>query len=235
MIKKLHFIWVGSFVPMSKDRPYFQRIQKWATANRGWQVHLWYSSKTLDGLGLHMMGRLKREFSGITYMDCGQSSKKVLVGLDDMFSDELYLQYPNYGAASDILRVAILIKHGGLYLDTDVDTGKPLGSLSAPHKFLVNQPLEGAYSNDILYAGKKGHPFFIKYRKKMIESYKTYSAKAWAADRRTNKDTKNAWTQMATGPGCLTDVINEGYKNLGASILFPKDRVTQTSSDCSWL
>jgi mannosyltransferase OCH1-like enzyme len=236
MIKSIHFIWVGSFIPMSQKQPYFQRLQNWVTLNRGWKVHLWYNSKTLDNMARYKMARLKKDYSNISYMD-SNAATDMLVGLNDMFINELFVKHPNYGAASDILRVAILIKHGGLYLDTDVDPGNPLGTLVAPHGFLVNRPAGavGAYSNDVLYAGTTGHDFFVKYRERMIRNYAVVSKKSWARDRWTNKQSKNDWTQLSTGPGCLTDVINQGYKTLGPSILFPGDRVSQTTSDCSWL
>ena len=103
MIKKIHLIWVGNFIPMYDKRPYLNRVLKWARLNKGWRVHLWYSSRTLDATGKEQIAMLTKLAPEISLMDCGQQTK-VFVGLEDCFADELYNKFPNYGAASDILR-----------------------------------------------------------------------------------------------------------------------------------
>ena len=114
---------------------------------------------------------------------------------------------PNFGAASDILRVGILLKHGGIYFDTDIEPVAPLGNISANYNFLVNRIL-GCYSNDVLWSGIVKPPFFIKYRARMIDNYSKLTPEEWKL-RRTVLEEKNASTQEVTGPGALVDTIAE--------------------------
>nr|WP_233632243.1 TcdA/TcdB catalytic glycosyltransferase domain-containing protein [Burkholderia gladioli] len=46
-----------------------------------------------------------------------------------IYQRELVDRGANFGAASDVLRIEILLQEGGLYVDTDVDCVAPLGSL----------------------------------------------------------------------------------------------------------
>jgi hypothetical protein len=241
MIKKIHLIWVGSFIPMYDKRPYLNRVLKWARLNKGWQVHLWYSSRTLDATGKQQMGMLAKIAPEISLMDCGKESK-LFVGLEDSFADELYNKFPNYGAASDILRVAILIKYGGLYFDTDIDPVKPLGSLKPAKGFFINR-IGPAYANDILYAEKTKHAFFIKYRDKMLANYAKLTLSDWDK-RRTDKEEKNQSTQEVSGPGALWNVLTDlgylvdgqiAYDTSTDPLVFPKTYIQQDGSDSSWL
>jgi hypothetical protein len=249
MIKKLHFIWLGRVIPHNDEQPYLSRISRWKESNKDWEVYLWYHNDTLKNDEKSFYTWMKKsEYGGVHFKDISKKTtftpgQDKLAGLNDMFIDELFHQCPNFGAASDILRVALLLKHGGLYLDTDVSPNpdQKLGALTAPLGFLVNSPAQGAFSNDVLYAGTTGHRFFVEYRTQMMKDYKRQSAKAKFADRRTNKDQKLDWTMEATGPGCLTQVILDGgYQKQGPAILFPKNRILQANSagygsDASWL
>jgi mannosyltransferase OCH1-like enzyme len=248
VIKKLHFIWLGRVIPHNEQQPYLSRIAKWSQANTDWKVYLWYHTDTLknDEKSFYTW-MANSKYGNIHFKDISKKTtytpgQDKLAGLNDMFIDELFHQCPNYGAASDILRVALLLKHGGLYLDTDVGPNpqKALGALTAPLGFLINSPAQGAFSNDVLYAGTNGHPFFVKYRDQMVVDYKKQSAKKKFANRRTDKEQKLDWTMEATGPGCLTQVVLDlKYQAQGPAILFPKDRILQGNaeygSDASWL
>ena len=46
-----------------------------------------------------------------------------------MYRRELVERGGNFGAASDILRIEILMQYGGVYVDTDVSCASPLGSI----------------------------------------------------------------------------------------------------------
>jgi len=46
-----------------------------------------------------------------------------------IYRKELVERGANFGAASDILRIEILMQHGGVYVDTDVTCVSPLGSI----------------------------------------------------------------------------------------------------------
>jgi hypothetical protein len=238
MIKKIHLIWLGKMIPNSKDRPYLNRVLKWHRINPDYEVNLWFTSKTLGRSAKAQMGELQAAAANAIVLHDIDGDDKLLVGLDDSFASEVFNKLPNYGAASDILRVAILIKFGGIYFDTDIEPVAPLGGLVAPYHFLVNRPA-GGYSNDILYSAIVKHDFFIKYRANMIENYGKLTPEDWYR-RRRDRDEKNASTQLVTGPGALTDTIlawglQPTPSAVGDPIVFPKDRVRQEKSDESWL
>ncbi|MDE3179920.1 MAG: glycosyltransferase [Acidobacteriota bacterium] len=48
-----------------------------------------------------------------------------------LYRQEMVARNTNFGAASDILRIQILLKYGGVYLDTDVVANGPLGQINA--------------------------------------------------------------------------------------------------------
>ena len=211
---------------------------KWARMNPGYEVNLWYTSKTLNSTAKAQMSELQQCAVNAVVLRDINGDNKLMVGLDNSFADEAFNKLPNFGAASDILRVAILIKHGGIYFDTDIEPVAPLGHLNPCYNFMVNRPL-GAYSNDILYAGIVKHDFFIKYRAKMIDNYSRLTADDWK-QRRTDKETKNFSTQVVTGPGALYDTLAEwGIQPTPTAatdpVVFPASLVRQDSSDCSWL
>jgi mannosyltransferase OCH1-like enzyme len=239
MIRKIHLIWMGSFVPMYDKRPYLQRVLAWKKLNPTFNVWLWYTSKVLNADQKSQMDMLRQVAPEISVIDV---SSKVLVGLEDAFAEEAFDKLPNWGAASDILRVAILIKHGGCYFDTDIEPVKPIGNLKAAQGFYVNR-VHGAYTNDILYAAETKHKFFVAYRKKMQEKYAALTADDWNA-RRTDKAVKNQSTQMVTGPGALSELLEQnGYVSAHTMapsadtdpLCFPPEYVKQESSDSSWL
>lgn len=49
-----------------------------------------------------------------------------------LYRQEMVARNTNFGSASDILRVDILLKFGGVYFDTDVYCREPLGDIAAP-------------------------------------------------------------------------------------------------------
>jgi insecticidal toxin complex protein TccC len=74
--------------------------------------------------------------------------------------------YKNYAAASDILRLAILERHGGIYMDVDVATRKSLGGLNpqrqsttGPSTLLIHQEVVDGrvrISNAVIASEKNG-------------------------------------------------------------------------------
>lgn len=49
-----------------------------------------------------------------------------------LYRQEMVARNTNFGSASDILRIEILLKLGGIYFDTDVYCREPLGDITAP-------------------------------------------------------------------------------------------------------
>ncbi|MBL8842208.1 MAG: hypothetical protein JNL90_11855 [Planctomycetes bacterium] len=238
MKKLIHYVWMGSAILNTEENPDVGILATWARLNPDWKVNLWVVHKLLDKRARQQIATIGNNFH-IEIRDCVDQDKRVLVGLNDQFTHELFTKYPNYGAASDILRVAILIKEGGLYVDHEIVPKVPLGNLNASRGLLVHF-VGGTPTNDILYSDCVAHSFFVKYRERLIERYDTADPKVLKL-RRTDKELKNQTTQDMSGPGLLWDVLQEtGYTSLErptpAEIRFPDDRIrVPTTSATSWL
>lgn len=127
----------------------------------------------------------------------------------------------NFGEAADILRYAVLYKHGGLYVDTDFECLKPFDVLHYTYDFYVGlQPLDtnALQLNNALIGSAPKNPIFSKAFKKIAVS-------------------KEPRTIIRTGPILLTSLYIELYKNLpGISCAFPATYFypcgfTQSSAD----
>jgi mannosyltransferase OCH1-like enzyme len=237
-IKLIHYIWIGSRILNTEENPDVGIIASWARLNPDWRVNLWVVRAKLNASAQTQIEAVARNF-GVTIRDCTKEDTRVLVGLNDQFVHEVDTKFPNYGAASDILRVAILIREGGLYVDHELVPVKPLGNLLAPKGFLVHM-IHSCPANDILYSEMVAHGFFLKYRSIMVDNYANASASVKKA-RRTDRDVKSQTTQEWTGPGALYDALratNYTSDNFPApaAISFPEDRLRpQEGSSESWL
>lgn len=132
----------------------------------------------------------------------------------------------NFGEAADILRYAVLFKHGGLYVDTDFECLKSFDMLHHSYDFYVGlQPLDtnALQLNNALIGSAAKNPIFSKAFKKIAIS-------------------KEPRTIIKTGPILLTNLYIELYKDLpGISCAFPATffypcGFTQSSADADiWL
>ena len=117
----------------------------------------------------------------------------------NVYDIEMANQTPNMGAASDVLRLEILIKEGGIYMDVDIGFKKTLPN---PLKVREDLALFGIYSDgrvcNALIAGCPGSDLLKECRASIKESYKRLDTEN-ALVQAYNKDMRT-FTVKHTGP-----------------------------------
>lgn len=147
----IHFIWVGSEFP----EKYVPIIQSWIDKNPNCIVKIWIDS----GIPATYDFSLKVIFVDINSFE--------------FENRDLFNQERNYGAKSDILRVAILEKEGGIYADIDQECLRSFDSIRHTCHFAIGiQPLD---TNFVqlgigLIASTPHHPILLHAIKKLQES-----------------------------------------------------------------
>ncbi|WP_434679936.1 toxin [Pseudomonas sp. R1-18] len=155
-----HFFWDGSDIP----EPHLQNILIFKELNPEYAINIWTRK---PGQILRTLGRLedsndpgKRAMAmshgkSLTIRTPSElfenlsSDYSNAFALEAIFNRESSGPFKNIAAASDILRLAAIYTEGGLYMDTDVAIGRPLGTLEAPHGFLAHIE-RGAFSNAVI-------------------------------------------------------------------------------------
>jgi hypothetical protein len=66
------------------------------------------------------------------------------------------IEQKNYPLAADVIRSFVLLNHGGVYLDTDIELYKPLDELAAENDFFIGYETDFWFGCAVLGA-KKGH------------------------------------------------------------------------------
>lgn len=131
----IHFIWLGSVNVAGTDN-----IETWINHNPDKSIILWtdqlsYLDKTED----YSFGQKK-------LLEWCKEKNIILLSVKDILSgnidNEIFfmreLSKPNYGAASDIVRLEILKLYGGIYSDIDIACIKPPGNISAERGIKIN-------------------------------------------------------------------------------------------------
>jgi len=134
-----------------------------------------------------------------------------------LINRKLYEQEPNYGARADILRLEILNKEGGLYVDTDFECIRP-DALTLVHDnfdfYVCLHPLdcEAILINNAIIGSVPNHPIL----QACIEQLKYQSP------------SNNSFEKIVRqGPGLLSQMtlkhMNTGYKDIifPASVFYP--------------
>ncbi|WP_186036822.1 glycosyltransferase family 32 protein [Burkholderia gladioli] len=124
--KQVHIIWIGGDIP-ARNRAC---IQTFVRQNPDWTINLWFDANQL------LTGKRQAQVNAIASF-CATNGIKLREVQRDLkmgknaaiYQRELVDRGANFGAASDVLRIEILLQEGGLYVDTDVDCVAPLGSL----------------------------------------------------------------------------------------------------------
>lgn len=151
--KTMHFIWLGSRVP----EKYVANIGAIAKLNQDYQVNVWLddqSSASADAIP--GQGSRIRHVDQILEHAVASEEARAIYRLAVSRSGSR----PNFAAASDVLRILILLAEGGVYLDTDTGIDKPeaacgFGQLRAKYGFLVStQTLQrdGQFNNSPMAA-----------------------------------------------------------------------------------
>ncbi|MCP3097945.1 hypothetical protein LZ198_03540 [Myxococcus sp. K15C18031901] len=191
----LHFIWVGgrrplktptkgewfsSWVDLAKawknwaptvDYSHLlHRILEWKKRVKPWNVHLWVetdrsitpeaaSTLTSAGVQIHDITEVAGDFKApwARYLH-----------------DELCGQNANFGAASDLLRVAILLQRGGLYTDLDNFPDKriqQLNTLSLNTDLCIGVFTNPEVPNNAALASNAGNAFMQDYLDSIVTQY----------------------------------------------------------------
>lgn len=124
--KIIHLIWLGSKEYPKQSRSY---LEKWHHFHPDWQIKLW-SDRIQKPL-----------YPFIT--PCGVTPL-ILHAYQDLYEKTVCL-----GGKSDILRLLLLQKEGGLYADHDVECRKPFDSLHTKYPFYTSLlfPEKGHFLN----------------------------------------------------------------------------------------
>jgi hypothetical protein len=192
---KLHFIWVGNSIPLGGAADNGQRaqlIQGWQSAlqsmtsiitrwRRGlsaWQFHLWVEDRSIEDDARQGFQR-----NGVVVHNISELAPPR--GSSDWYTfmcSELFGQRPNFGAASDILRLAILYQHGGVYTDFDNFPGQSISKLNdlvATQDLLVGLfPNPPVFCNAVLGA-KAGSNFIRDYLNCVVDEYRAMYQGSW--------------------------------------------------------
>lgn len=110
------------------------------------------------------------------------------------------LKKKNWAFVSDYVRLDVLERYGGIYLDVDVEVVKPFDDLLA-NKVFLGEELPGRLNNAVLGA-EKGAQYVVECKRYMLERY-------------TKKQ-----PQMLS-PEVATKVYNNHYKHSDDVAIFP--------------
>jgi hypothetical protein len=151
--KVIHFIWLGSPVP----EKYLANIDAISTLNPDYRTQVW-----LDDQSRASASRIKGSRCRARHVDevlghaVASEDARNIYRLTVSTSGSR----PNYAAASDVLRLLVLLAEGGVYLDTDTYIENPgtacgFGQLKAKYGFLVStrtQFRDGPFNNSPMAA-----------------------------------------------------------------------------------
>lgn len=190
---KLHFVWVGTALP---DK-YALNLLEWRFCNPQYEVYLWTESKLFSSNAFAILRTAREEGEahqvvGTEIVDDKSGVKLVItkedkttlvifmysIGVIPPLSDVAILQeeltaWKNYGAASDILRMAIVHAFGGIYMDFDtyIENRQPLPlDIEAPYGILMLENSQGELLLAILASVVQSYHVYIL-AKRHSESY----------------------------------------------------------------
>lgn len=168
--EKAHLIWLGS----QPGKDVLEVKESWKKHHPGWEVKLWN-----DADAEALIEEVSKEFPSIkTVWDAAiQNAHKNSV----------------YAEKADILRLCILWKHGGVYVDADLPCFGKVDDLHCYSNFYIAMEQNDhavIYTGNALIGAQAGHSII----RRAIENLKP---------RKKDEDTKDLLGR--TGPGLLTD------------------------------
>lgn len=195
--KIIHFIWLGEkSMPMfsfligyndnehlSVDEQFEQSVRRiienssnecvesWRDhhlPSNGWEIVVWAEKDIIDDDIISKADAASKE-------ETESSDKKYVLKQSQMRNSDPYrqaLQMKNYGAASDILRLEILSKFGGIYADIDYFCVESLDDIISSGNFFCGASNTGCVelNNGLMGCPKAGHPVLTQ----MIASIHDY-------------------------------------------------------------
>jgi len=179
--KLFHYIWFGKKLP-DQYRPF---LQTWLKNHPDWTFVFWvdnpqnYDFGTVKQFGFDdLSAHLKNN---------GNSETKIVIDVKNIdFENRTFFDAAkNYGQKSDILKWEVVHRFGGVYIDVDFESIKPLDMLHYMYDFYTGiQPLDTSFIQlgAALFAARPGHPIL----KHCVETIKD--------------DWKNKQIVVSTGP-----------------------------------
>lgn len=171
-----HYIWLGGTLPEYAR----SNIVSFQANNQDWQVNIWSDNPARlrnnmidQGLSETAMGRINIANVNDALEHAPPHLRRDLSGV---YAREVSGPYRNYAAASDLLRLAVLYQHGGLYMDTDVyvDPSAPLGPINAvrsPASQVLFAELTGSGQGNHLLASQPGASGMARLLGRAVDSY----------------------------------------------------------------
>ncbi|KVN49703.1 C80 family cysteine peptidase, partial [Burkholderia ubonensis] len=208
---KAHYFWDGKNIPEESLR----NILLFTSMNPDYDVNVWTSRpgaifSTLESMrdsGVASSRYLERNYGdyisvkniGDLYSDLKRNFHRGSE-IESIYHREKSGPYRNYAAASDVSRLAILHVEGGLYMDVDVMTSRPVGQLIAPLNFLLHRE-GGLSSNAVLAATPMAEPTEAMLTQ-IADSYKNHDI-VWTSKRSKigGFDGRLSGTVAISGPG----------------------------------
>lgn len=132
--KKVHFVWMGNRLP----HKYLNNIRSFSVRNRDYEFNVWVDRKSNFEVpqNLQDSGRFP-----IRVRDLSDEVSRLPVELQAYFERERNGVFPNYAAASDIIRAQILLDEGGIYFDTDVFMSESVPAYLESEKDFADQKI----------------------------------------------------------------------------------------------
>ncbi|RUR19660.1 hypothetical protein ELY21_03420 [Legionella sp. km535] len=234
--KNLHAIWLGGTLREDGEK----NLIDWKKQNPDYTLNLWVDSRTYLTSELQELYKnliLWAKTNGIVINDINPDIKEQQrlqdvnypreiyenMASSKYYEDELFIEQPNYAAASDILRAEILYHQGGIYFDAeDVFPGEPLGNLSCTHGILIHKTTNGL--NNDLIASEVNGPMIDSYRKVIQRNYDelyslplvhklAHQSQYYESHRTTGRKDS---TIRISGPGALAQAVNAVDRGLAS-------------------
>jgi hypothetical protein len=189
---KLHFIWVGATIPHRQA----STVLSWALKNPDFPVTLWTNADKIrdNAKQLEDVAKLFPSLIGPAASEVKSASARLVLGsrVGAKKYPEIHLRAPtavgemgfkvsaryqqelrarNFGGASDILRIAVLNKEGGIYLDTDSDPDAELPTgMTAADGILFGIYGKTGFCNAVI-AAPAGHKYLAEIAAAMTGDY----------------------------------------------------------------
>ncbi|MDR6504288.1 hypothetical protein J2785_007492, partial [Burkholderia ambifaria] len=230
---KAHYFWDGKNIPEESLR----NILLFTSMNPDYDVNVWTSRpgaifSTLESMrdsGVASSRYLERNYGDfISVKNIGDLYSNLKKNfhrgseIESIYHREKSGPYRNYAAASDVSRLAILHVEGGLYMDVDVMTSRPVGQLVAPLNFLLHRE-RGLNSNAVLAATPMAEPTEAMLSQ-IADSYKNHHI-VWTNKRSkiSGFDGRLSGTVAISGPGVQGFIMEPRGRKERKEISVPLD------------
>jgi len=156
--KIFHYIWFGKKLP-EEYKPF---LQTWLKNHPDWTFVFWVDNPQNYDLGTlcdFSFDDLKQHLNNSTKTEM----RKIVIDVKNLkFENRTFFdESKNYGQKSDILKWEVVYRFGGVYIDVDYESIKPLDMLNHMYDFYTGvQPLDTSFVQlgAALFAARPGHP-----------------------------------------------------------------------------